>query len=323
MDRASAGCGTPGRSWHPPRTQLPGQRGTGSATGPRCGSRLSPSGPHHSTGTPTELPLSLVVPRESPERLCPDRALLRLCCRAERGTASTDTSTSMVTPSLQTDTGLRAGAQRGTAPKGGQPPKGEAARKGSATPPAPSAQPPCPPVRGVLALAQHAPCKCHRAGRLAVPSRPRRPRARAAAAAGEGGGGVWSSLLPCPGVGQHRPQLIHCGERQIAVPKGCPSPQQRGHTRAWQLVALTFGQVVQLHPAQVCGAAAPPAAPAAPAQRQHHGPVHVGEHQGHTDTCRGTRGHCQPQPGCLWAQTSPTGTAPLPSRGSALGTHPR
>lgn len=105
-------------------TQLPeaGHAGRGGlalpqeGTGPVCVSRLSPSRLHHSTGTPTELPLSLVAPRESPERLCPERALLRLCCRAECGTASTDTSTSMVTPSLQTDTGLRAVAQRGTSP---------------------------------------------------------------------------------------------------------------------------------------------------------------------------------------------------------------
>lgn len=112
-DRASAGCNSAGCSWHPPGPSSQGstcwQRGTGSATG---GSRACAwiKTPPHSTGTPTELPLSLVAPRESPERLCPDRALLRLCCRAERGTASTATSTSMVTPSLQTDAGLRAAA---------------------------------------------------------------------------------------------------------------------------------------------------------------------------------------------------------------------
>lgn len=160
VDRASAGCGSAGCSWHLPTTHLPGAGHAGrgglalpqEGTGPVCVSRLSPSHPHHSTGTPTELPLSLVAPRESPERLCPDGALLRLCCRAERGTASTDTSTSMVTPSLQTDTGLRAVVQRGTSPIPAQHSgSGEAVWKRCATPPAPSAQP-CLPVGGVLAL---------------------------------------------------------------------------------------------------------------------------------------------------------------------------
>lgn len=260
-----------------------------------------------------------MAPRESPERLCPDRALLRLCCRAERGTASTATSTSMVTPSLQTDAGVRAAAPGGhhlSLP--GTAGAGEAVWKGCASPPVHSAQPPCSPVRGVVALAQHAPCEGHGAGRLAVLLWPRWPWAWTAAAAGEGGSGVWSSILSCSGAGQRCPQLIHWGQSALFLWTAlCWSPPGTGPAGC---VGLTFSQVVQLHHAEVCRRAAVPATPAAPAQRQHHGPVHVGEHQGHAHTCGQTSGHCQPLPR---SQVSPTATAPLPSMGSALGTHPQ
>lgn len=58
----------------------------------------------HSAGMPVTLYLSLVPPRESPERLWPDSALHRLCSRAGCGTISIATSTSMLMPSLQTNT---------------------------------------------------------------------------------------------------------------------------------------------------------------------------------------------------------------------------
>lgn len=58
----------------------------------------------HSAGMPVTLYLSLVPPRESPERLWPDSALHRLCSRAGCGTVSIATSTSMLMPSLQTNT---------------------------------------------------------------------------------------------------------------------------------------------------------------------------------------------------------------------------
>lgn len=54
----------------------------------------------HSAGMPVTLYLSLVPPKESPERLCPDSALHRLCSRAGCGTVSIATSTSMLMPSL-------------------------------------------------------------------------------------------------------------------------------------------------------------------------------------------------------------------------------
>lgn len=84
-------------------------------------------------------------------------------------------------------------------------------------------------------------------------------------------------------------------EREHAVPRTGPL-HRRAQARPASSAGPTLGQVVQLHHAEVAGRAAAPAAPAAPAQRQHHSPVHVGEHQGHTDTCGHTKGHCPAQP---------------------------
>lgn len=128
---------------------------------------LSAAQSPHSAGMPTALLLSLLAPRESPERLCPDSTLHRLCSRAGCGTASIDTSTSMLMPSLQTNTGLQ-----GKSPKGdvatslpGTVGVGKAVRKGTCQSPLPAQHSsPSAPVGRVLALAQHAPREGHRAG---------------------------------------------------------------------------------------------------------------------------------------------------------------
>lgn len=113
------------------------------------------------------LHLSLVPPRESPERLCPDSALHRLCSRAGCGTASIDTSTSMLMPSLQTNAGPEDSSPKGdiTTSLPGTTGVGKAVRKGmhqSALPPLKSS--PSSPVGHVLTLAHHAPREGHHAG---------------------------------------------------------------------------------------------------------------------------------------------------------------
>ena len=114
-----------------------------------------------------------------------------------------------------------------------------------------------------------------------------------------------------PGQNRHgsagSPWLWRChGHRDVRQDQSPCSPMEGTGQRTDGSAGLTLAQVLQLYHTEIPGrAAATPAPPAAPTQRQHHHPVDVGEHQGHADSCGQTGSYCRAPAG------SPSWLAPL------------